>query len=161
MSFEEAEEIVCREGADILFSEEMKRTERLIQHGSTSVFEHCRNVACQSLIIADYFHCAVDERAMVRGALLHDYFLYDWHTPNEGHSLHGFRHAKIALRNAERDFQLGRVERDVIRKHMFPLNITPPRYRESLIVSLADKICAVGEMRAEREARKRVKITHF
>ena len=28
---------------------------------------------------------------------------------------------------------------------MFPLNLTPPRYRESILVCIADKICAVYE----------------
>ena len=37
------------------------------------------------------------------------------------------------------------MERDVIRKHMFPLNPALPRYRETVIVTLADKVCAVQE----------------
>lgn len=43
------------------------------------------------------------------------------------------------------DFALNAVERDVIARHMFPLNLTPPRYRESILVCIADKICAVYE----------------
>ena len=46
---------------------------------------------------------------------------------------------------ASRDFELSDVERDVIRKHMFPLNPALPRYRETVIVTLADKVCAVQE----------------
>ena len=53
--------------------------------------------------------------------------------------------AWVSGRNAERDFQLNAVERDMIVKHMFPLNLTPPRYRESILVCIADKICAVYE----------------
>ena len=81
----------------------------------------------------------------MRGALLHDYFLYDWHVPSETHRGHGFTHARTALHNASRDFTLDAVERDVIERHMFPLNPVPPRYRESVLVCLADKICAIGE----------------
>ena len=33
----------------------------------------------------------------------------------------------------------------MIRSHMFPLNLTLPRYRESVILCLADKVCAVKE----------------
>ena len=143
MTREEAEAIVRREGADILASPGMEKTKSFTQHGGTSVYEHCLNVACESLMLARRVKQSVDERAMVRGALLHDYFLYDWHQP--GHGLHGFRHPAIALKNAARDFRLGDVERDVILRHMFPLNLAPPRYRESLIVCLADKICAARE----------------
>ena len=148
MTREEAEAIVRREGADILASPGMEKTKSFTQHGGTSVYEHCLNVACESLMLARRVKQSVDERAMVRGALLHDYFLYDWHQP--GHGLHGFRHPAIALKNAARDFQLGDIERDVILRHMFPLNLAPPRYRESLIVCLADKICAARETRRKK-----------
>ena len=82
---------------------------------------------------------------LIRGALLHDYFLYDWHEKDAGHSLHGFTHPGKALINACEDFNLTDIEKDVIRKHMFPLTLIPPRYRETVIVCMADKICSVYE----------------
>jgi uncharacterized protein len=38
------------------------------------------------------------------------------------------------------------MEEDIIGKHMWPLTVTPPRYREAYLVSLADKLCALAEM---------------
>ena len=38
------------------------------------------------------------------------------------------------------------IEKDIIVKHMFPLNIKLPRYRESYIVTIADKICSSYEV---------------
>ena len=35
---------------------------------------------------------------------------------------------------------------DIIVKHMWPLTVTLPKYRESYIVTLADKYCATSEM---------------
>ena len=84
-------------------------------------------------------------RQMIRGALLHDYFLYDWHKQEVPHRFHGFTHPKTALRNAERDFDLSERECDIISKHMFPLTLVPPMHRESWIVSMADKYCALRE----------------
>ena len=52
----------------------------------------------------------------------------------------------LHLRNAERDFALSEIERDIIEKHMFPVNIKPPRHKESYIVTIADKICALREV---------------
>jgi uncharacterized protein len=72
--------------------------------------------------------------------------LYDWHVADKSHRFHGFIHAKCALKNAEQDFSLNPVERDIILKHMFPLNFRLPRYRESIIVTIADKICATREV---------------
>ena len=116
-----------------------------MQHGSTSVYEHSVNVAYKSLLLVENYRLPVDKQSLVRGALLHDYFLYDWHEKDGGHRLHGFFHAERALHNARRDFNLNFIERDIIRKHMFPLNITPPKFRESWIVTWADKLCAAEE----------------
>ena len=83
---------------------------------------------------------------LLRGALLHDYFLYDWHEKNKYHRWHGFTHAGRALRNARKDFRLSEREQDIIAKHMFPLNLALPRYRESVLVCLVDKWCSTYEV---------------
>jgi uncharacterized protein len=132
--------------ADILDSNGMKREAGFTQHGAVSCYDHSVAVACESLKLALRLWLKVDVRAMVRGALLHDYFLYDWHDPDICPRFHGFTHAKAALENAERDFDLTDAEREIIKKHMFPLNPRPPRSRESLLVTLADKICASREI---------------
>ncbi len=138
---------VTSHGLDILLSDNMQIEKECIQHGNISVYWHSFFVACMSLLIAKTFRMKVDERSLVRGALLHDYFLYDWHVKDDNHFLHGFRHAKRSLKNAERDFELNDIEKDIILKHMFPLNITtPPLYKESTIVCIADKICATLEI---------------
>jgi uncharacterized protein len=87
----------------------------------------------------------VDCHTLIRGALLHDYFLYDWHVTDNSHRLHGFFHAKKAWKNAMQDFDLNEVEQDMIIRHMFPLNPIPPKYTESWILCCADKLCSSGE----------------
>ena len=52
---------------------------------------------------------------------------------------------RMRVKNARRDFQLGEIEQDVIQKHMFPLNLKPPKYKESALVCLADKLSALEE----------------
>lgn len=136
---------ICVLGEDVLASKHMQALRTFIQHGSVTRYEHCLSVCYWALRIAQRFHVRVDERSMVRGALLHDFFMYDWHDPTNLRLLHGFTHAREALENAQREFKLNEIECDVIKKHMFPLNITPPRFREAVIVSLADKISAVME----------------
>ena len=79
-------------------------TKKYMQHGSTSVYRHCIAVAYISCIIAARLNIRIHIRQMIRGALLHDYFLYDWHKQEVPHRFHGFTHPKTALRNAERDF---------------------------------------------------------
>ena len=130
---------------------DLDRTGRLalaraaIQHGSTTVFAHCVKVACFSLFLANKLHIPVNTHALLRGALLHDYFLYDWHEKNAGHRFHGFTHPATALKNAQEDFMLTPVEKDIIARHMFPLCPILPRCREAWLVCAADKYCALLE----------------
>ena len=132
-------------GGDILSSPGMQMEKLFFQHGHITVYAHSVAVACLCLYLARVLHLRVNRRALVRGALLHDYFLYDWHVPDPSHRLHGFFHPRRALQNADRDFILGPIERDMIRRHMFPLTLTPPKYRESALVCAADKLCALCE----------------
>lgn len=118
---------------------------KFIQHGTTTLFQHCRNVALLSLKLARMFHIKVDERSMVRGALLHDYYLYDWHDKQARPHLHGYVHPALALQNAERIYTLNPTEIDIIKHHMFPLTICPPQTKEGLLVSIADKLCSTYE----------------
>lgn len=130
---------------DILHSKGMNLEKGFYQHGRVTVFEHSVAVALMCLQLSRLLPGHTDTRSLIRGALLHDYFLYDWHVKVKGRPLHGFWHARWALKNAERDFTLNQVERNMILSHMFPLNLVLPKYRESVLLCCADKICAAKE----------------
>lgn len=135
---------------DILSSPNFHKTRGHIQHGNMTVNAHCMNVAKYSLAISDKLaklgiRCKRDE--LIRGALLHDYFLYDWHDEDhrQPHKLHGFYHPGIALKNASVEYDLTPREQEIIRKHMWPLTVVPPTCREAWIVTTADKWCSLLE----------------
>lgn len=134
-------------GKDILQSRNFRRTKEHIQHGNMTVNNHCMNVAKCSLAFSQKLHINCNERELIRGALLHDYFLYDWHDKDhiKPHNLHGFYHPGRALRNADREYELTEREKDIIRKHMWPLTVVPPMCREGWIVTMADKWCSLME----------------
>ena len=142
---ERAERIIRRYGRDILNSDGMHIEKNCLQHGQISVYEHSYMVAVLCVELAIMCRIRADMRALVRGALLHDYFLYDWHEKDKSHRLHGFIHAERALKNAESDFRLTDIERKMRRAHMFPLNLVLPRYREGVLRCVADKMCATRE----------------
>ncbi len=148
----EANRLLQRHGGDILTSRGFRDSAENMQHGNVSVMEHSLRVAREAVIISRGLRLKVSERDLVRGALLHDYFGYDWHHKKVGlyeilhfHKMHGFTHPATALKNAERDFDLTDRQRDIIRKHMWPLTIQPPACREAWIVTFADKICSLSE----------------
>ena len=137
-------------GRDIILTDEAQDMKNYIQHGTTSVFEHALAVAKFSVIFAinleSLFNVRIDRESLVRGALLHDYFLYDWHKPSEKRrGLHGFTHPSIACENAIRDFNITPIEQDIIKHHMFPLTFFCPHSWEGWIVCMADKWCALCE----------------
>lgn len=41
---------------------------------------------------------------------------------------------------------MNEIEIDIIKKHMWPLTIVLPKYKEALVVMLVDKYCALMEM---------------
>lgn len=145
-------------GIDILNSVNMQLEKTFIQHGSLSTYNHSLFVAYISLCIAKNLHIKINERSLVRGALLHDYFLYDWHISSKEHRRHAFDHPRYAYENAIQDFELTACEKDIILKHMFPLTLKIPKYRESYIVLLADKYCAVYETIARRRIKRKLSL---
>ena len=115
-----------------------------IQHGNVTTYDHVRHVAECSYRMNHRFHLHANDFELIRGAILHDYFLYDWHTFGDG--LHGYHHPARALKNAERDFGLSMREKNIISSHMWPLTLRScPKCREAWIVCLADKICSTYE----------------
>ena len=54
---------------------------------------------------------------------------------------HGFVHAGEALENSKKYFPnyLNKRIENIILRHMFPLNIIPPKYKEAWLITMVDK----------------------
>ncbi len=123
----------------------VQKMKKYIQHSDISTYRHCLRVTKKSLILARLFKLNVNREELIRGAMLHDYFLYDWHT--RGDHLHGYHHPHIAARNAHRDFNLNSKELNIIESHMWPLTLFHfPRSTEAALVCIADKLCSTEEV---------------
>ena len=126
---------------DITSNENIIALKEHIQHASNSRFYHCLCVSYYTYYICKKLN--LDYVSAARGAMLHDFYYYDWRDKHvEGQKkFHAFRHPRIALNNALDD-----IEKDIIVKHMWPLTIKFPTYKESYIVTLVDKYCATHEL---------------
>jgi uncharacterized protein len=117
-----------------------------IQHGKTSTFSHCLIVAYLSYQYSLRLPFQYNTRSLIRGAMLHDFYLYDWHIPDKAHRLHGYYHAGFALKNARKYFHLNQIEEEIIAKHMWPLNISKlPLCKEAALVCAVDKYVSLAE----------------
>ena len=127
---------------------QVRLLEKYRQHRGNTTFRHCRSVAVESFRLAQRFGWDVDEDALARGAMLHDYHLYTRRQIKINALRHLLSHPKRALGNAEKVFALSGKERNIIESHMWPLTIFKlPRSKEAFLVTLADKLCALREMR--------------
>ena len=75
----EKEDFFMQQLEEVCKNSRMLESHNNMQHGNTSVFRHSVSVAYYSYYLALKMHAPVNETALIRGALLHDYFLYDWH----------------------------------------------------------------------------------
>lgn len=114
----------------------------ITQHHHSTRLEHSINVAYTSYRLSKKL--GWDAKSTARGALLHDFFYYDWRVTkfNKGHA---WVHPRIAVKNARKLTNLSKKEEDIILKHMWGATIAPPRYKEGYIVTMVDKYWAVRE----------------
>lgn len=142
-----ADSVVAAVAAELCEQGRLGLLNGYVQHGSVSTYQHVVRVATTAWRWAAARGVPVCESELVRGALLHDYYLYDWHGgPNR---LHAVNHPVIAERNAVEDFELSPRERNIIAAHMWPLPPLPasrvPQSREAWLVCTADKWCSLQE----------------
>lgn len=129
---------------DLMQNETVRSMEKFMQHSNVTCLEHSIYVSYISYLICRRLR--LDYLSAARGGLLHDFFLYDWHITKPNKGLHGFTHPHTALENANKNFCLNEIEKDIILKHMWPLIIRLPKYKESFIVSFVDKYCTLMEI---------------
>lgn len=127
----------------ILNSALFKKRKKWVHHENVSLYEHLLIVSYLSYKICKKYHLHYKDAAI--GGLLHDFYYKPWQD-NLGDKKpffkqHGFVHAKEAMYNSYKCFPKFMNKRiaNIIERHMFPLNIIPPKYIEGYIVSYVDK----------------------
>ena len=125
---------------------EVLRMKKYIQHGVVSTYEHCEDVARHCFWLNRKLKLGADKEALVIGAFLHDFYLYDWHYATDESMGHATGHAEKARKNAVKYFGVNEKIQRIIGGHMWPINITKiPKEREALILVMTDKYCSLKE----------------
>ena len=114
------------------------------QHGDFTTYDH---------VLAVTFFClkrgqrkkGVDLDVLLPAALLHDYFLYDWHDEHHPEH-HATQHAYYASINALREFDIPHDAVRAILTHMYPLPFhRVPKGKEAWVLWHYDKVSAFRE----------------
>ena len=127
---------------NILDNDEFLKIKKIEHHG-ISRYDHSLKVSYYSYRIAKALHLDYEQTAV--GGLLHDFFLSPEDRSQKDRIKSVFTHPKRAVDMAKSQFELTKKEEDMIRSHMFPINLSVPKYAESWIVSLVDKCVATNE----------------
>lgn len=129
---------------DIIENEEFQKTKHYRVHGNTSLYAHCYSVSYFVYLICK--RKKLDYKSAARGAMLHDFYLYDWKNKNSHPRPHAFTHPFTAYKTAKRQFKLNWMEKDMILSHMWPVTFfTIPLCYEGFILTCVDKSCAFHE----------------
>lgn len=148
----------------ILLHKEFQKRKLFRHHKNMSVWDHSILVSFSSFMMAKYFNA--DQRVCAIAGLLHDFYSQAWISTPEIEMLengkyaqemkikkplfkmHGFTHAKDAAKNYVKFFPELENKKitNAIKRHMFPLNIIPPRYKEGFIITIVDKWNSVHEL---------------
>ncbi|MBQ6696386.1 MAG: HD domain-containing protein [Lachnospiraceae bacterium] len=134
----------------IIETDEFKKMREYKHHIYGNTYEHSIRVAYLCFLHYHRFQSKVNLEELVRGALLHDYFLYNRHDKSQKEHvnglIHGFTHPRKALNNALAAYpDLTNNEQDMIARHMFPLTPLPPKTRYGWMVCFYDKVSAIAE----------------
>lgn len=125
----------------ILNNEEFLKLKNYEHHG-ISRFDHSLKVSYQAYKFARKHN--LDYKSVAIGGLLHDFFDSS-NISLKAKLISTFNHPLKAEINALEKFNVNTKEADIIRSHMFPLNLVVPKYKESWLVSLYDKKIALLE----------------
>lgn len=140
MNYIECDEEYKKIVAPIMSNEEFVSSMDNIRHHDSTRLNHMLKVSYKSYKIAKTLK--LDYEEVARAGLLHDYYLesvYEQDKIKDKVALYTINHPKTAVENAKEIFGINDKEEDIIRTHMFPIDVKVPKYAESWIVSFVDK----------------------
>ncbi len=127
---------------DITNHEKFLMLKQELHHGINR-YEHSIRVAKMTYKISKKMN--LDYERATRAALLHDFYLNE-ETKSMRPSKTLRVHPSLACFNAKENFDIDQKQENIIKSHMFPLSFSIPKYKESWIVTLSDKLVATHEM---------------
>ena len=129
---------------DLINQEKVQKMRLYRQHYNVNCFEHCLFVSYNTYLICKKH--SLDYISAARAGMVHDLFLYDWRKRENGRKgLHALTHGRTAYEQASTFLNLNDKEKDMIIKHMWPVTLAIPKYKETFIMTFVDKYFAVAE----------------
>lgn len=136
----------------LINDEKIKQLALIPQHRGSNTYLHSLKVCKHAYKLARRSHFKINFEDLILGALLHDYYLYDWRIQKDKKKWHGHKHPNIALENAKKDFEINKKVENIIASHMWPINFFKfQKSWEAIFVSMADKWISIKESFTSRK----------
>lgn len=133
---------------DLIATDEVQSLKQFEQHLDIDRLQHILGVSFLAYKICKKL--GWNHIEATRAAVMHDLVYYDWRDGETGgwHKRHGYKHPRYAAMNARElcKSELTEREENMIRCHMWPFTVVPPKYKEGYIVLFSDKYCATREL---------------
>ena len=143
---------------EILRNSEFKKM-YYIEHHGISRWEHLLKISYYSYKIAKKIK--LDYVSVARGALLHDFYLDGDERSKKRKFLDTFSHPKKALKTSLDNFTLNEIEQNIIISHMYPIYPVIPKFKESILVDIVDKIIGGHEMLREYKCKFKYRFNYL
>ena len=139
------------------------RMKEFSMHRGSNCYEHTFKVVKRAIHHVEISSKKnIDPEVVLVGAILNDYYLYDWRSDREKLRGHGKNHPHIAADNAEKDFEISEDVKKIIHSHMWPINFSEyPKTREAKIVSISDKAVTLKEVLTTKGHKKKNEQKYF
>lgn len=137
-------------GDDIIHSDRFRKAKHVQHHIEYTVAVHSMEVAMYALLIArslkrhNLLH-KLDERDLVRAALLHDIGMTEDAVHDSPSYKKAFSHPREGLRIARDEYKLNKLQLNAIQRHMWPIGIIPPTHVIGWILTAADNMSSFNE----------------
>lgn len=139
---------------DILSSDRFHKAWNIRHHYSTSVAVHSERTAEYAMRICSWLKrhsVRINEEDVMRACLLHDIGMTDDKVSHSISFRKAYLHPVRSEQIAKDEFHANAVQCNAIRRHMWPICVIPPRYKEGWIVIAADKLCSLREVFRRRK----------
>ena len=139
-------------GRDIVASERFAAALNVPHHSKNGdIASHSVETAGYALLLARWLNrhgASVSEEDAVRASLLHDIGMTEENVFLSPPRIKGRSHPKEGARIAREEFGANETQMEAMLHHMWPVCCSsPPRSTVSFVVTVADKLCSLNEVR--------------
>ena len=144
-----------------LNNENILRMKEIPVHRGSNCYIHTFKVVKKVIKKAIKSRKNLDLENLLLACIFHDYYLYSWRENKAKLKHHGKDHPFVAGENAKRDFNIPDKAIEMIKTHMWPINLVrPPKGKEARLLCFTDTHVATVEFLTSAKHKKKKEVIY-